>query len=294
MAGAIDYAGLFPPAALPMADAVRNFDRYRRGPHAWMLGRFVVPVARLEELADAFTALTVLTAPEHTTPEHTAWPLSVIARASDAPALAAFNARYGSLLKIDTVEAPPVRAGDAEALGALGALAASYAVFAEVDWSTDPAPLIAELAQHGVRAKIRTGGVKSEAFPPPEHVARFIAACREARVPFKATAGLHHAWRGEYPMTYEPGSARATMFGFASVLLASSAATAGAGASEIAATLVASGASGFKAAEQGWVIPSGRAMPVELVAATREHAMVSFGSCSFEEPVGELTALGLL
>ena len=53
MTGAIDYAGLFPPAGLTMPDAVARFAEYRRGPHAWMLGRFVVPVARLGELGDA-------------------------------------------------------------------------------------------------------------------------------------------------------------------------------------------------------------------------------------------------
>src|SRR5436305_7602207 len=46
----IDYAGLFPPASLPLEVAVRNYDSYRRGPDAWMLGRFVCPAARLAEL----------------------------------------------------------------------------------------------------------------------------------------------------------------------------------------------------------------------------------------------------
>ena len=47
----IDYAGLFPPAALPMADAVRNYEHYRRGEYAWMLGKFVVPLAKLDEVS---------------------------------------------------------------------------------------------------------------------------------------------------------------------------------------------------------------------------------------------------
>ena len=53
LAGAIDYAGLFPPAALPMAAAVDNFDEYRVGDASWMLGRLVVPVPRLEEFEHA-------------------------------------------------------------------------------------------------------------------------------------------------------------------------------------------------------------------------------------------------
>src|SRR5438445_5076250 len=48
--GVIDYAGLFPPAKLPLDQAIRNYARYRQEPEAWMLGRFVIPAARLGEL----------------------------------------------------------------------------------------------------------------------------------------------------------------------------------------------------------------------------------------------------
>ena len=53
MRGLVDYAGLFPPAALAMAEAARRYAAYLGSPEAWMLGRFVVPVERLDELADA-------------------------------------------------------------------------------------------------------------------------------------------------------------------------------------------------------------------------------------------------
>src|SRR5262245_27234643 len=50
LAGVIDYAGLFPPAKLPLDQAIRNYARYRREPESWMLGRFICPAARLAEL----------------------------------------------------------------------------------------------------------------------------------------------------------------------------------------------------------------------------------------------------
>jgi hypothetical protein len=50
----IDYAGLFPPAALSMQDAVRNYARYRDGEYAWALGRFVVLQARAKEVPAEF------------------------------------------------------------------------------------------------------------------------------------------------------------------------------------------------------------------------------------------------
>src|SRR5690348_12589971 len=60
----IDYAGLFPPAGLDMASAVRNYNAYKNGEHSWALGRFVVPATRLDELgsfaAGSSMRLTVL------------------------------------------------------------------------------------------------------------------------------------------------------------------------------------------------------------------------------------------
>ena len=53
LAGAIDYAGLFPPSQLSMEEAVVNYAKYRGSEESWMLGRFVVPVARLDELKEA-------------------------------------------------------------------------------------------------------------------------------------------------------------------------------------------------------------------------------------------------
>ena len=51
LTGLVDYAGLFPPAELAMAQAVEKYASYRKGAHTWMLGRFVLPVPRLEEFA---------------------------------------------------------------------------------------------------------------------------------------------------------------------------------------------------------------------------------------------------
>jgi hypothetical protein len=51
MAGAVDYAGLFPPAQLPLADALAEYRRALAGADAWMLGRFIVPAVQLSVLA---------------------------------------------------------------------------------------------------------------------------------------------------------------------------------------------------------------------------------------------------
>jgi hypothetical protein len=51
LAGVIDYAGLFPPAKLPLDEAIRNYARYRQEPESWMLGRFICPAATLSEIS---------------------------------------------------------------------------------------------------------------------------------------------------------------------------------------------------------------------------------------------------
>ena len=96
--GLVDYAGLFPPAALPMDAAVANYARYRESSEREMLARFVLPVARLEEFVRAASALPPAAA-------STAWPLAVLAGARDAAVIAAFNRDHRAQWYVDTIEA---------------------------------------------------------------------------------------------------------------------------------------------------------------------------------------------
>jgi hypothetical protein len=166
-------------------------------------------------------------------------------------------------------------------------------VYVEIPASEDPAPLVAELAARGLRAKIRTGGVTLDAFPPAAHVLRFLSTCARHGVPLKATAGLHHPLRGEYPLTYAADSARGTMFGFLNVFLAAALLYDGADDAEVtqlleerdpAALLVDGDAIAWR----------GHTIGAEGIARARAELAGSFGSCSFEEPVQDLAALRLL
>jgi hypothetical protein len=275
--GAIDYAGLFPPAGLTLADAVRNYETYRSGPNKWMLGRFIIPVAQLDELV-----------PYLPWDSKEPWHISVIAKPSDAPRLIEFNEKHGNRARIDSVETPIANVREVVSLAPLWT---TFMVFAEVGVAADPTPVIAALAAQGIRAKVRTGGVTPNAIPPAPQVARFIVACAKARVAFKATAGLHHVVRKEYPLTYEPGCARAEMYGFMNVILATTVATMGANASDVSAILTAREE---LFTPRGIALPGGRKVTVADITRARKEALLSFGSCSFEEPVNELTARGLL
>ncbi len=283
LAGLVDYAGLFPPASLPMREAVRNYGRYRVSAHQGMLARFVLPVARLGEFAE------VAPLARHAG-DVGPWPLAVLAAVADAPALEAFEAAQGPVARADSIEA---KAEDAATIAALAAAFPTRTVYVELPVRSDPAALIAECGARGLRAKIRTGGVTPEAFPRPDDVLRFLAACVAQDVPFKATAGLHHPLRGEYPLTYAPDAERGTMYGFLNVFLAALLLREGHAASMVAPVLEERDASSIQVSADG-VTWRGHAVPTARIAEARAAFAGSFGSCSFEEPVEDLISLSLL
>ena len=294
LAGSIDYAGLFPPAGLDMADAVRLYQGYRSHPDAWALGRFVVPAARLGELEQAAAAVV----PPATGTEdssgtaYSGWRLSALLGA-DAPAdlrvIGEFNCRQAApgapAISADAVEA---RADSVEAIDRLLAAVPRWAqAYVEIPLDRDPGPLVAAIARGGGRAKARTGGVTPDAFPPAAAIARFLRACTDAAVPFKVTAGLHHPLRAEYRLTYASDSPRGTMFGFLNVFLAAAYMANGLGDAEATRLLEERDPDAFRVSVDT-VEWRGRSLDRDAIAAARSSGIAGFGSCSFTEPVDEL------
>lgn len=284
LGGLVDYAGLFPPAALPMPEAVANYARYRAGRTRPMLARFVLPVARLEEFVSSAATARAAT-------DILPWPLAVLAGANEAGALEAFDAAHRGLFVVDSVEAK------ADSVDGIALLASAYrprrAVYVELPVEPDPEPLIVALAARGLRAKIRTGGVTADAFPSPAQVLRFLDACVRHAVPFKATAGLHHPLRGDYPLTYAPDAPRGTMYGYLNIFVAAALLHAGTAAETLLPLLQERDPAAFIATDTA-LIWRGHALDAEQVAAARQVFAGSFGSCSFDEPVQDLDALSLL
>jgi len=133
--------------------------------------------------------------------------------------------------------------------------------YIEVPVTSDPAGLRA-------RAKIRTGGLTADAYPSAEDLAGFLHRAAVACVPFKATAGLHH------PLPSPP------MHGFVNVFLAACQVWHGATEADALATLRNTSPQLDLAADR--------------IRAARAEFAISFGSCSFEEPVADLKELGWL
>jgi hypothetical protein len=147
--------------------------------------------------------------------------------------------------------------------------------------------LLPELAKRGLRAKIRTGGVTADAFPTPERVAAFLRACKAAGVAFKATAGLHHPLRCVKPLTYEANAPAGTMHGFVNVFLAA------AMLDQAEEILREEDPRAFAFGDDA-VAWRGQEVSTHALARTRRDFALSFGSCSFEEPISDLKELGWL
>jgi hypothetical protein len=292
MTGLIDYAGLFPPAGLDMATSVRNYANYATDEPRRMLGKFIVPAARLEEFEEA--------AAPHLLRGGARWHLSVLAGPGDIDAsmsrVADFNRRHRpgrgtGRATIDVIEAKASTA--AEILAFANKRPPDVALTFEIPTAADPSPLIGEISRAGGRAKIRTGGVTPDAIPSVAEVVRFLRACARGAVAFKATAGLHHAIRGEYRLTYAPDSPSAVMHGFLNVFCAAAFVRTGIPATDAVAMMEETAAEAFQFDGAG-VTWRNRRITTPAITAARANYSLSFGSCSFTEPIDELRALHLV
>jgi|SRR5215211_2175877 len=229
LAGLIDHAPLFPPASLPLAEALADHRRALASPHSWLVARFVCAASRLDELEGAALRLSLVI---------------------DGPApFARLDER------VEAVEGRDV-----------GLTRLGRETYVEVP----PEASLDEIKAAGARAKVRCGPTP----PPIEALGGFVRRCRDEGVVFKATAGLHHAVTTD------------DQLGFLNLL----AAAVFAGDEERALGEPNPEAFAF---DDGFTWRD-KTATAEEVGHVRRRLFASIGSCSFDEPVGELEALGLL
>ena len=130
--------------------------------------------------------------------------------------------------------------------------------------------------------------MEASAFPGIEQVAFVLARCHHAGVALKMTAGLHH------PLRHFNSSANTKMHGFLNVFGAGLLLSAGEISScELQNILEDETAANFKFEGdyfewKDWKIGSGQ------IRKARGKMLISFGSCSFDEPREDLRKLGFL
>lgn len=282
----VDYAGLFPPSKLPMAEAVANYAAYLESNYKWMLGRFVVPVARLDEFIAAAKNFFDKTGE--------VWKLSVLAGEDiyqTVEKINAFNREYAGAAVIDALE---VKAADAlEIENIIAHLPENLRAYFELPLDRNLGDSIIALAIAGHRAKIRTGGVTPDAFPPIEKITRFMRICLAANVAFKCTAGLHHPLRGLKPLTYETDAPTGKMNGFLNVFLAAAFLQQGYEPKLVYEILKDEHADNFQFRDDGVLWRLEYFAHTTQLRVLRERSVISFGSCSFIEPIEDLEEIGI-
>jgi hypothetical protein len=265
--GLFDDAALFPPGDAPMAAAVPAHRKLRER-LGRLVGPFVVTAARLDELSAHLDA-------------GPAFGISLIVAAGDLPATA-HRVEDDPGLHLAAIEVPVVADAEAaaEAVRALDeVLPATVPAAVELPRSAERDEVLDVLAGTRYRAKLRTGGVRSELFPSASELAETLHACVARDVAFKCTAGLHHAVR------HTDSATGFEHHGFLNILLAVSALSAGA-PPQIAAERL-------RDSDVGAIVAALRTWPPHRAGRARA-LFTSFGTCSVLEPVEDLVALGLL
>lgn len=287
LAGCVDYAGLFPPAKLPLEEAVAEYACVRSSPCRWMLGRFVAPAAHLSELRGAIAGIQALSED---------WRIALTGEdaVQMADAGAEFNAHEEACAGPHiVVEALELRARDSSEIREMAdKIPAQLDCYFEIPLGERVADC-AETARATHRfLKARTGGLTPESIPAAAALANFIQTCVESKVRFKLTAGLHHPLRAFHPLDQTPGSPPVLMHGFLNVFFAAAFALKGAQLAKLVEILEEQSPEAFRFNAEGASWREETILNRDLRAA--RQTIASFGSCSFREPVDGLKRLGWL
>ena len=275
----VDDAAIFPPARTPLDQAVTEHAAHRSSEYAGLVGGFVVSDVKVADLAKlvsepaSLAVNLVVTGGAGAIEPAVTWvgrseglELRAVEFALRDEEDLAHNA--GRLIKV---------------VDSLGDALDDVTVFAE-----PPIPqglpshgwlaALDELAAREISLKFRTGGLTEDLFPTSSPLASCIEAALDRELPFKCTAGLHHAVRHR---DEETGFEHQ---GFLNVLLATRASLDGGGPEEVARVLDET---------DGAALASKLETDPDVAARTRRW-FTSFGSCSVLEAHEDLVELGLL
>lgn len=314
----IDYAGLFPPANLSLDTSLHKYRDYRNSEHDWMLSRYIIPASRLEELK-AYDEKLFGQAPPYD--------FSVLGAGTETAAsyfenlermveqIRKFHSVHGShvtsrilevklprevvlshdkdlLMEVfeetmarlnDTDEAPP---------------AVFFEAYLEESWKKDIQHVLKMIHRYNsgqpeesataLGFKLRCGGTEASMFPTVEQLTYILNLVKDNRVPLKCTAGLHH------PVRHYADSVKTKMHGFLNVF---------GGAmlhyehnlseNELLQIIREEDHDHFSFTEDAFEWKD-KAISVDRIQELRQHALISFGSCSFKEPREDLQEWGLL
>lgn len=298
VAGLFDDAAMYPPAAAPMEAALALHAVAARSAWGLAQGRFLCPAGALRRLPDERVLLgltgdlevgAVVGSPAdvHAPVDLTELTASLTGLAHRAP-----DVRVGA---VEYRPADPAPESITRAAAELAGLARRHdmdqvaleVVITDADTETvmdRVEAVVAARDEHGPRicAKVRCGGTAPGMVPAAAELATFVLACTRRGVPFKATAGLHHG------LAVAHGPER--RHGFLNLVAATLAARDGAEWADLVDLLELDDLAQVSGTDTTLRFGPVTA-DVAAVAAARRDGFLSFGTCSFTEPLGDLVAL---
>jgi hypothetical protein len=292
---AIDYAGMFPPCSLGLEAALKNQAEYVQSSDAWMLGAFVLPIQQFDatrQLLSQFDA-------QHPLRVAALGPKTARADAflealDDADAAIRSLSRHNvDLISMSHLEMLMSDKVDVASLKEAKSILGDLPVFWEAppDRAEQTIALLAEVNSDVDSAtfgyKLRTGGVTADAFPTSLQIAKALVTPATHQLPIKFTAGLHH------PLRQYREEVQTKMHGFLNVFGAAVlAAEHRWDANQTAIMLEDENVGSFSFTDDFFAWREWRIDIKRL--QYRRRFVVSFGSCSFDEPREDLRRLNLL
>jgi hypothetical protein len=295
LAHSIDYAGMFPPCSLGLEPALRNQAEYVHSPGTWMLGPFVLST----EQFDATKQLLSQFDTQHPLRVAALGPKTASAdgflealEETDA-AIRSLSRHNVDLISISHLEMFLPHDVDLASLKEARSILGDLPVFWEAppDRAEQTIALLSEfnsdadLATFGY--KLRTGGVTADAFPSSMQIAKALVTPATHQLAIKFTAGLHH------PLRQYREEVQTKMHGFLNVLGAAVlAAEHQWDTNQTAIMLEDENVDSFSFTDDFFAWREWRIDTKRL--QYRRRFVVSFGSCSFDEPREDLRVLNLL
>lgn len=312
--GLIDYAGLFPPAKLPLDEAFPNYVKYKNEKYQKIISKFICPAEKLSELQSLLYEI-----PESF---ERVYPVSVLGKGGldkedffmnleyDLKNWHTFQSKNSTVTESKTFEVkiPEVliASGNSDTIYDLiepcsdfisQIIGEDVIIAFEVtlidDWKHNTRKSIEAIKRHNLNFdnvifKLRTGGLTAEAFPATDQVAFVIHELLDRNIPMKCTAGLHH------PLRHFNKSVNIKMHGFFNIFCCGVIAyTHNISHHEMVNLLEDENATRFEFSGEyfSW---NGYRVTLDEISAGREEFLLSFGSCSFNEPLEDMKSMGLL
>jgi len=286
---------MFPPCSLGLEPALKNQAEYVQSSDAWMLGAFVLPIQQFDatrQLLSQFDA-------QHPLRVAALGPKTASANAflealDDADAAIRSLSRHNvDLISMSHLEMLMPEKVDGASLKEAKSILGDLPVFWEAppDRAEQTIALLAEVNSDADSAtfgyKLRTGGVTADAFPTSLQIAKALVTPATHQLPIKFTAGLHH------PLRQYREEVQTKMHGFLNVFGAAVlAAEHRWDANQTAIMLEDENVGSFSFTDDFFAWREWRIDIKRL--QYRRRFVVSFGSCSFDEPREDLRRLNLL